>query len=139
MSKYELGFFDPFYDDFDDFFRFPKEYSQKQNMMRTDIKEHDNSYELDVELPGVKKEDIDLSLHDGYLTVSYEHKEDKETKEKGKVIRRERFYGSSSRSFYVGDDIKEEDIEASYDNGVLTLNVPKQSKVTKEVKKIAIK
>lgn len=139
MSKFELGFYDPFYEDWDDLFRFPKETNHKSHLMRTDVKENEKTYQLDIELPGVKKEDVDLSLRDGYLTISYEHKNEKETKEEGRYVRRERFYGSLSRSFYVGENVSEEDISASLENGVLTIEIPKESKVNREVKKISIK
>ena len=88
------------------------------NAMRTDIAEKDNSYVLNMELPGFNKEDVKVSLKDGYLNVSAEHHDDKEEKDKkGHMIRSERYHGTCSRSFYVGDGIKESDINAKFDNG----------------------
>ena len=115
--------FDLFGDDFfrDDFFK-----SEKNNLMKTDIKETENSYILDIDLPGYKKEDIKVDLTDGYLTINAKTSNEKEDKEKGKFVRRERFMGECSRSFYVGEDIKEEEIKASFKNGILNLEVPKE-------------
>ena len=95
-------------------------------MMKTDIKDKEDSYELSISLPGVKKEDIQAELKDGYLTISAtsSHEED-DKDEKERYIRRERYYGSASRSFYVGNEVTQEDIKARYDNGVLHLSVPK--------------
>ena len=98
-----------------------------QNMMKTDIRETDGSYELDVDLPGFKKDEIQLELNDGYLTISAEKGLDKEEKDKkDKYIRRERYAGSMSRTFYVGESVTENDIHAKYENGILTLDVPKE-------------
>lgn len=114
--------FDLFGDDFfkDDFFR-----SEKNNLMKTDIKETEDSYILDIDLPGYKKEDIKVDITDGYLTINAKTSNEKEEKDKGKFVRRERFTGECSRSFYVGEDIKEEEIKASFKNGILNLKVPK--------------
>ena len=108
-------------DAFGDFFK-PTFY-RKNDAMPTDIKETDNGYELSIGLAGYEKEDLNLSLENGYLTVSAK----KEEKEEGKhhYLRRERSF-SCSRSYYVGDDIKEEDVKAKYENGVLTVVVPKE-------------
>ena len=116
--------FDLFGDDFfrDDFFK-----SEKNNLMKTDIKETENSYILDIDLPGYKKEDIKVDITDGYLTINAKTSQEKEEKEKGKFVRRERFSGECSRSFYVGEDIKEDEIKAKFKNGILTLEVPKVS------------
>lgn len=100
--------------------------SPMANMMRTDIKETDSGYELDIDLPGCKKEDVNAELKDGYLTiqaVTNTNKEDKDAN--GKYIRRERYYGSCNRSFYVGDGVKQEDIKARFENGILKISVPK--------------
>lgn len=120
--------FDLFGDDFfrDDFFK------EKNNLMKTDIKETEDSYILDIDLPGYKKEDIKVDITDGYLTINAKTSNEKEEKDKGKFVRRERFMGEASRSFYVGEDIKEEEIKASFKNGILNLEVPK---VTPEEKK----
>ena len=112
---------------FDDLFNTPFFTRTESNMMKTDIKEHDNCYDLTIDLPGVKKEDIKAELNDGYLTVSAENNTSKDEKdENGKYICRERYSGSYSRSFYVGDAITEEDISAKFENGTLKLTVPKK-------------
>ena len=130
--KNELGFWgDTFFDDF-----FPT-YRKNELTMKKDVKENEKNYELDIELPGVNKDNIDINLEDGYLNVSY-RVENKKDDEHGKYIRKERYYGSMSRSYYVGD-VNKENIEASYDNGVLTILVPKEEEPKKEVKKITIK
>lgn len=117
---------------FDDFFTDPMFNVNTANVMSTDIKEKDNGYELDMEVPGFNKEDLKLELKDGYLTISAEHKTSNDQKDNdGHIIRQERYYGSSKRSFYVGDQITQEDIKAKYDKGILNVFVPK-----KEVKKI---
>ena len=97
-----------------------------RNMMKTDVKETDEGYEVDVELPGFKKDEIHLELNNGYLTISTEKglEKDKETK-KGRMLRQERYAGVMQRSFYVGEQITEEDVKASYENGVLHLLIPK--------------
>ena len=95
--------------------------------MRTDVKELENGFELSIALPGVKKEDITAEINDGYLTISATTSTNKDEKNAdGKYIRRERFYGSAKRSFYVGEDITEEDIKAKYEDGILTLDIPKK-------------
>ncbi|MDD6233541.1 Hsp20/alpha crystallin family protein [Frisingicoccus sp.] len=97
------------------------------NIMKTDIKDTKEGYELDIELPGYNKEDVSAELKDGYLTISASTKSDEgEKDEKGKYIRRERYYGSCSRSFYVGEAITQEDIKARFENGILKLFVPKK-------------
>jgi len=125
----------------DDFFEDTAKSMNGHDMMRADVKELDHAYELSMNLPGVKKEDIKAELKNGYITVtaSTENCND-EKDEKGSYIRRERFYGSTSRSFYVGEHVKEEDITAKYENGVLTLNVPKKDakQIEAEKKYIAI-
>lgn len=114
--------FDLFGDDFfkDDFFK-----PEKNNLMKTDIKETDNSYILDIDLPGYKKEDIKVDVTDGYLTINAKTSNEVNDKEKGKYVRRERFTGEVTRSFYVGEDVKDEEIKASFKNGILNLEVPK--------------
>ncbi len=100
-----------------------------KNMMKTDVKETDNGYEVAVDLPGFKKDEIRLELNDGYLTISAEKGLDKDEKDKKDTyIRRERYAGSMSRSFYVGESLTEKDIHAKYENGILTLDVPKEDK-----------
>ena len=97
------------------------------NIMKTDIKDTKEGYELDIELPGYNKEDVSAELKDGYMTISASTKSDEgEKDENGKYIRRERYYGSCSRSFYVGEAITQEDIKARFENGILKLFVPKK-------------
>lgn len=96
------------------------------NLMKTDIKEQENSYEMKIDLPGFRKEDLKLQLKEGYLTISATHNENKDEKDQsGKVVRQERYTGSMQRSFYVGEDVKQSDITAKFENGVLALNIPK--------------
>ena len=100
-----------------------------KNMMKTDVKETDQGYEVAIDLPGFKKDEIKLELDDGYLTISAEKGLDKDEKDKeNRYIRRERYAGSMSRSFYVGESLTEQDIHAKYENGILTLDVPKEDK-----------
>ena len=99
-----------------------------QNMMKTDIRETDKSYELDVDLPGFKKDEIKVQLKDGYLILSAAKGLDKDEQDKaGNYIRRERYAGTMSRSFYVGEAVSEEDIHAKYEDGILKLSVPKKA------------
>ena len=113
----------------DDFFRddfFDRKDRMNYNLMKTDIREDDNSYLLEVDLPGYNKDDIKIDISDGYLTINA--KVEKENNdEKKNYVRRERFTGEVSRSFYVGDDIKEDEVKANFKNGILTLEVPKLS------------
>ena len=97
-------------------------------LMKTDVREHDDGYELDVELPGFHKDEVKLSLENGYLNITAAKGLDKDEKDKktGKLIRQERYAGSMSRSFYVGEGITEEDIKAKMEHGVLTLQIPKK-------------
>ena len=110
-----------------------------QNIMKTDVKELDNGYEVMVDLPGFNKEDIHLELNDGNLTISAVKSLDKENESKGNYIRRERVVGNMQRSFYVGENLTEEDIHAKYENGILTLDIPKkEARKVPEKKYIAI-
>ena len=126
---------------FDDFFEFPfiddraeKNAERKlyghhaANLMKTDIKEFDDKYEVEIDLPGFKKDEVHAELKDGYLVVSAEKglDEDEQDKKTGKYLRRERYAGSCQRSYYVGEDITEEDIKATFEHGILTLFVPKK-------------
>ncbi len=100
-----------------------------KNMMKTDVKETENGYEVAIDLPGFKKDEIQLELKDGYLTISAAKGLDKDEKDKkDKYIRRERYAGSMSRTFYVGESITEDKIHAKYENGILLLDVPKEEK-----------
>ena len=109
------------------------------SLMKTDIKENDKEYELTIELPGYKKENVNAELKDGYLIINATNEKNEEEKDEKGYIRKERYYGSCQRSFFVGKNLKEEDIKAKYDNGVLTLTVPKEvDRLPEEKKYIAI-
>lgn len=98
-----------------------------QNMMKTDVKETDEGYEVDVDLPGFQKDEIHLELTNGYLTISAEKTLEKDNEnKKGKMLRQERYSGVMQRSFFVGEHLTEEDIKASYENGVLHVMIPKK-------------
>ena len=113
-----------------------------KNMMKTDVRETDDAYEVDIDLPGFKKDEVHAELKDGYLVVNAEKglDEDEQDKKTGKYLRRERYAGSCQRSFYVGKDITEEDIKAQFQHGMLTLFVPKKEAkpVVEEKKHITI-
>ena len=97
-----------------------------KNLMKTDVRELDGSYEIDIDLPGFKKDEVDIQLQDGCLTISAAKGLDKDEKDKqGRYIRQERYAGSVSRSFYVGEDVKPADVKASCEDGILKLSVPK--------------
>ena len=98
----------------------------ENKIMKTDIKEHNDKYSIMVDLPGYNKDDIKISIDDGYLTISATMNKNEEEKEHGKFVRRERYFGECSRSFYVGDDVEVEDIKASFKNGTLNLEIPKK-------------
>ena len=122
------GFVSDFFDDFGDMFRCMPSYVKDNRAynMSTDVKEFEDHYELDMELPGFKKEDVKAELKNGYLTISAKHDESNDEKnEEGKFIRKERYYGECKRSFYVGNSMSKEDIKANFENGILKLNVPK--------------
>ena len=130
-SMFGESLFDDFFDD--DFMRFPVWGGRNplygkhaKNLMKTDVRETENTYEVDIDLPGFKKDEIDVDLKDGYLTISASKGLDKdESDKKGKYIRQERYAGACSRSFYVGEDVEPQDVKAKYENGVLKLFVPK--------------
>ncbi len=121
---------------FDDMFDFDKEINRmnralygkhSRNMMKTDVRETENSYELDIDLPGFKKDEITVQLDNGYLNISAAKGLDKdEEKKDSKYIRRERYAGSMSRSFYVGDQLTQQDIQAKFEDGILKISVPKK-------------
>ena len=109
------------------------------SLMKTDIKETENDYEINIDLPGFKKEDVQAELKDGYLVITAKNESSMEDTSSKEYIRRERFYGTCSRSFYVGKDVQQEDISAKFENGVLIMNVPKHvEKPVEEKKYIAI-
>ncbi|MCI6068340.1 Hsp20/alpha crystallin family protein [Galactobacillus timonensis] len=118
----------------DDVFDFPTVHGPAfGSLMKTDVHEKDGLYTLDIDLPGFRKEDIKISLENGNLTVSAEHHDSKEDKDaKGSIIRQERYSGSASRSWYVGDQVKKEDIHASFKDGILTVTLPSEEKKTEE-------
>ena len=133
-SIFGESLFDEF---FDDFTRPVKSTARlgapATSVMRTDVKENENGYELNIDLPGYKKEDVQAQLKDGYLTITATTKTNDEKKdEAGKYIRRERYYGTCSRSFYVGEEIEQEDIKAKFEDGILKIDVPKKEEKPKE-------
>lgn len=120
-----------FDDMFDNFFRptgnSVRYQTSTTSVMRTDVKESDTGYELDIDLPGYKRENIKIELKNGYLTIGVESAQNQEQKdEKRKYIRRERYYGTCSRSFYIGEEVKQEDIKARFEDGILKVYVPKK-------------
>ena len=122
---------------FDDDFMMPSMFGNKndplygkhaKNVMKTDVRETDNSYELDIDLPGFKKDEVNVQLEDGYLTISAAKGLDKDEKKKGRYIRQERYAGQCSRSFYVGESVKPKDVHAKFEDGILKLSLPKAEK-----------
>ena len=100
-----------------------------KNLMKTDVRETDNTYELDIDLPGFKKDEVQLDLKDGYLTISAAKGLDKDQEDKkGKYIRQERYAGACSRSFFVGEEIEPRDVSAKFEDGILRVSLPKQVK-----------
>ena len=114
------------FDLFEDMFRDPFFTESESKTMKTDIREKGDKYLIDIDLPGYDKENIKISVEDGYLTVQATIDSNDEEKEKGKFVRRERSMGTCSRSFYVGEDVKSEDIKATFKRGILRLEVPKK-------------
>ena len=129
-SIFGENLFDDWMDSFEEEFfgrKNPLYGKHAKNMMKTDVRETDGTYEVDIGLPGFKKEDISVSFENGYLTVSTNKTLDRDDKDKdGKYIRQERYAGSMSRSFFIGKNIPKEDIKAKYEDGVLRLSVPKK-------------
>lgn len=132
-SVFSNDFADDFFNDF--FAASMKRVTYGSNSMRTDIKELDDSYELDVQLPGYNKEDVEVEIKNGYLTVRANHTENTEDKEDGKYIRKECYTGSCERSYYVGDKLTSDDVKANFSNGVLQLTVPKEDKLPEREQK----
>ncbi|MGI5904920.1 MAG: Hsp20/alpha crystallin family protein [Candidatus Pararuminococcus gallinarum] len=131
-SIFGENLFDDFFDD--DFMRSmwnrrnPLYGKHAKNLMKTDVRETDTTYEVDIDLPGFKKDEIDVDLKDGYLTISAAKGLDKDEKDKkGKYIRQERYAGALRRSFYVGD-IESKDVSAKYEDGILKISLPKEAK-----------
>ena len=142
-NMFDEFFRDPFFDSRDMKKLEKKLYGRRgKNLMKTDIRETDTGYELEMDLPGFRKDEIRASLRDGYLTISAAKGLDKDEKEKdsGHYIRRERYAGACQRSFYVGEDIEQEDVKAEFKHGILKLFVPKKEakKAVEENKYIAI-
>ncbi len=146
-SIFGESLFDDFMDDFSRGFQFP-EFSEFQdvdkklygkhakNLMKTDVKETDSGYEIDMDLPGFKKDEIKMKLENGVLTINASKGLDKDEKDKkGKYVRRERYAGSLTRSFYVGDQVTEKDVHPKYENGILSFTVPKENKQVEEKQK----
>ena len=141
-SIFGENLFDDFFND--DFSLFPAMPARDplygkhaKNLMKTDVRETNGSYELDIDLPGFKKDEIHAELENGYLTISAEKSLDKDEKDKaGHYIRRERSFGRSSRTFFVGDGVKESDIKAKYADGILKLSIPKKELPQSENKKM---
>ena len=129
-------FRDNLFDDMFDFDDFDKEFNRMmrplygkhaQNMMKTDVKELEDCYELDVDLPGFQKDEVNVSVQDGYLTIqAFKNLDRDNSDKKGRYIRQERFSGSCSRSFYVGD-VQPKDVSAKYEDGILKISLPKQA------------
>ena len=118
------------FDDFmEDAFKSPIFGKREKNLMKTDIRENENGYELDMDLPGFKKDEITVSLRDGYVTISAERGMERNEKDEktGKFVRQERYSGSCQRSFYVGEGVKQEDMKARFEDGILHLEFPKAS------------
>ena len=145
-SIFGENLFDDFFDD--DFAMFhehggrdPLYGKHAKNLMKTDVRETEDSYELDIDLPGFKKDEIDLGLNDGYLTISAAKGLDKDTEDKkGKYIRQERYAGTCSRSFFVGETVAPEEVSAKFEDGIIRITVPKnKEKKLTEKKTIAIK
>ncbi len=144
-SIFRENLFDNFFDDFFEFPAFDEKAMQNTqrklygrhaaNMMKTDVKEHNDHYEVDIDLPGFKKEELSLELKEGYLVINAAKGLDKDEmdKETGKFVRRERYVGNLSRSFYIGEDVKQEEIHAKYESGVLQLCIPKTENKKPEV------
>ena len=131
----------PFYNDKDMKKMEKKLYGRRgRNLMKTDIREKDDSYELEMDLPGFTKDEVKASLENGYLTISAAKGLDKDEKEKetGKYIRRERYAGACQRTFYVGEDVTQEDIKGEFKHGILKLTIPKKAAQVPEKKYIAI-
>ena len=131
-SMFGENLFDDFFHDFDMFpawsGRNPLYGKHARNMMKTDVRETENTYEVDVDLPGFQKDEIHLELRDGYLTISASKGLDKDQEDqKGRYIRQERYAGALSRSFYVGD-VEPDQVSAKYEGGVLRISLPKQGK-----------
>ena len=133
--RYNVARSNDLFDDlFDNWFNAPV--FGGQSVMRTDVSEKDGKYILEIEVPGYRKEDVKISLYNGNLTVTASRNNNTEDKDaKGKVLRQERYSGTMSRTFYVGDAIKDTDIHASFNDGILKIELPTEQKKEEESKK----
>ena len=131
VPKKNYDLFDEFFND--PFFREEKRFNHPMPMMKTDIRENEKNYIIDMDLPGYDKKDIKIDIEDGYLNVKTSSSVDEE--EKGSFIRKERYSGECSRSFYIGEDIEENDVKASFENGILSIEIPKKIEEYKETEK----
>lgn len=114
------------FDLWDELFNDPFFSHNESKVMKTDIKENESSYDILVDLPGYEKENIKIDVDSGYLNITASTKKENNEEEKGKYVRRERYFGEATRSFYVGEDIEDEDIKATFKNGTLKLTIPKK-------------
>ena len=139
-NLFDEFFMDPFNDPFFTSSRNALYGKHSKNLMKTDVRETDGTYELDIDLPGFKKDEINAEIRDGYLTVSAAKGLDKDQSDKdGHYIRRERYAGQCSRSFYVGEGVTEQDISAKFEDGILRLSIPKKTQPQlPETRRIAI-
>jgi HSP20 family protein len=133
-SIFGENLFDDFFDDsFDEMMHAfqthnPLYGKHAKNLMKTDVRETDNTYELDIDLPGFKKDEVSVQLENGYLTISAAKGLDKDSEDKkGKYLRKERYAGQCSRSFYVGDSVESKDISAHFEDGILRITLPKEA------------
>lgn len=129
------------FDLFDDFFRGDDFFSRReQSLMKTDIKEKEDKFIIEMDLPGYEKENINIELKEGYLIVSAKVEKENNSTEKEKYVHKERFYGECSRNFYVGEEVTENDIKAEFKNGMLKITIPKkeEKKELPEARKIEI-
>ena len=135
-SIFGENLFDDLFDDFARPYKVTTGYTQPANIMKTDVKETENAYEIDIDLPGFKKDEIQMELNDGVLTISAAKGLDKDEEDKkGNYIRKERYAGSMSRSFYVGKHVTVEDVHPKYESGILSFSVPKAEAKPVEEKK----
>ena len=133
-SIFGENLFDDFFDD--DFSMFPALTGRNplygkhaKNLMKTDVRETENTYELDIDLPGFKKDEISIDLKDGYLSISAAKGLDRDQEDKkGKYIRQERYAGACSRSFFVGEGVEPQEVSAKFEDGILKISLPKQVK-----------
>ncbi len=139
-SIFSDNFFDDWMDDFSKTANVDKQLYGKNagRVMKTDVRETEDGYEVEIDLPGFKKDQISLQLENGYLTISAAKGLDKEEKKDGRVIRQERYSGAMQRTFYVGDGVEHEDVKAKFEDGVLKLGIPKKSAKLPEKKTIMI-